>query len=223
MPGLLTVETTGNTNTVGELLDNSNMLLTVDKDSGTNNNFEIISAVNKNGSGENFTVTVQGQSATERGDYTLAVDFVTTIAAETISDLMSKSTDMEYAIEDGTEYFHFQVGDDVNTFLTPDRTPLTRQRIRIPKGHSSGRAGRSRRILIAASATIFGFTRQSRQGIILWCRWTGVWIRELHVDAVVPRRWCCQQCGYFSTYYPYHQGDEPSFDWRSCGCALLLD
>ena len=139
MPGLLTVETTGNTNTVGELLDNSNMLLTEDKDSGTNNNFEIISAVNKNGSGENFTVTVQGQSATERGDYTLAVDFK--IAAETISDLMSKST-MEYAIEDGTEYFHFQVGNDVNTFLTVETNPVDTAKDTNTKGTLFGKSGK---------------------------------------------------------------------------------
>ena len=114
-PGLLTVETTGNTGTVGTLLDKNDALIATADEGGAGNNFEIVSPV----PADDVTVTVQGQSATERGDYTLEVDFK--IAAETLSDLMSSSdegpnADKSYNIEDGTEYFYFTSG--TNTFLT---------------------------------------------------------------------------------------------------------
>ena len=67
-PGLLTVETTGSTDTSGML---SADVTAEDDSSGSGNNFKIVAPVDDG----TYTVTVDGQTATTTGAYTLDMDF----------------------------------------------------------------------------------------------------------------------------------------------------
>ena len=67
-PGLLTVETTGSTDTAGML---SAAVTAMDDNSGSGNNFRIVAPV---GTGS-YTVSVDGQTPSTQGAYTLDMDF----------------------------------------------------------------------------------------------------------------------------------------------------
>ena len=72
-PGLLTVKTTGSAvDTVGTLEDSSNAMVAMDEDADGDGNFEIVSPIK---AGATYSVFVDGQTRSERGDYGLKVDF----------------------------------------------------------------------------------------------------------------------------------------------------
>ena len=69
-PGLLTVRTTGSAvDTKGTLNDNTSDIAT---DEGSGGNFEIVSPMDDDA---DYTVSVEGQTRGERGDYGLKVEF----------------------------------------------------------------------------------------------------------------------------------------------------
>ena len=67
-PGLLTVETTGSTDTAGML---SGIEAAMDDSSGSGNNFRIVAPV----SATSYTVSVDGQTPSTEGAYTVDMDF----------------------------------------------------------------------------------------------------------------------------------------------------
>ncbi len=69
-PGLLTVETTGSTDTAGML---GAAITAMDDDSGDGNNFRMVVPMTQ--SATSYTLTVDGQTPTTTGDYTLDMDF----------------------------------------------------------------------------------------------------------------------------------------------------
>ena len=74
-PGLLTLETTGSTDTVGMLDDNAGADVTMAESGGNGGNFKIVVPVQENGNNENYTLYVEGQTSQTAGDYTLDIDF----------------------------------------------------------------------------------------------------------------------------------------------------
>lgn len=110
--GLLTVKTTGSTDTKGTFSgDNTDMEVTAEA-GGSGGNFQIIVPVTAGAK----TVSVQGQSATTTGDYTLDVDFE---VAETLTltNLSNSGSDPDSDSDSGgseikrgeADYFFFTV------------------------------------------------------------------------------------------------------------------
>ena len=108
-PGLLTVRTTGSAvDTIGTLNGAA-----MDDNSGSNNNFQIVSPVDTGA----HTVSVKGRPRGARGDYTLALDFkVASIDNDALGTGTTIATEM---LERGrADYFFFTVPDDDYLFLT---------------------------------------------------------------------------------------------------------
>ena len=83
------METTGNTDTVGTLYDNSDDEVAQAESGGSGGNFKIVAPVPANASGENYTLTVEGQTSTTAGDYTLDMDFKVAMSAETATETIT--------------------------------------------------------------------------------------------------------------------------------------
>ena len=106
--GLLTLKTTGNTDTIGELFEATSI---ADAEAGgSGGNFEIIVPVKSDA----HTVFVTGQNPTTRGDYTLEVDF------KVAMDVTYPTSETPGEIEDsdGEDHFFFEVTDENRGFLT---------------------------------------------------------------------------------------------------------
>ncbi len=110
--GLLTVKTTGNTDTQGTFSGSGDTDAT-DEAGGSGGNFQIIAPVTAG----DKTVSVQGQSATTTGDYTLDVDFE---VAETLSltDLAVTDSDGNDIKSGEADYFFFNVGSGERGLMT---------------------------------------------------------------------------------------------------------
>ena len=110
--GLLTVKTTGSTDTKGIFTGSGDMTVTAEA-GGSRGNFQIIAPVTVG----DKTVSVQGQSPTTTGDYTLAVDFE---VAETLSLTTLGVTDSDgNDIKSGeADYFFFNVSSGELGFMT---------------------------------------------------------------------------------------------------------
>jgi len=78
-PGLLTVETTGSTDTAGMLTGTESAM---DDSSGSRNNFKMVVPVL---GGTDYIITVDGQDPTTTGDYTLDLDFKVAMGTATVS------------------------------------------------------------------------------------------------------------------------------------------
>ena len=73
-PGLLTVATRGRRDTKGVLYEEgTEQKIAEDEDSGSGGNFQIVTPIM--GAPTDYVVYVDGQTGTERGDYTVVVDF----------------------------------------------------------------------------------------------------------------------------------------------------
>ncbi len=114
-PGLLTVHTTGSrVRTKGTLNDGTTDIA---MDEGSGGNFKIISPMDND---VNYTVSVEGQTRSERGDYGLKIEFgVATelvsggnYADTTLGDAIDGSEDERVTLEPGrADYFFFAVTD----------------------------------------------------------------------------------------------------------------
>ena len=109
-PGLLTVETTGSTDTAGML---SGDPAPMDDSSGSGDNFKIVAPV----TATTYTVTVDGQTATTTGAYTLDMDFQ--VAMQNGLAAISGEVDVPTAPTWGTA---LAIADDVPVTTPP--TPL---------------------------------------------------------------------------------------------------
>jgi multidrug efflux pump subunit AcrA (membrane-fusion protein) len=134
-PGLLTVETTGSTDTAGML---SGQVTADDDSSGSGNNFKIVAPVTEAADGSvAYTVTVDGQTATTTGAYTLDMDFkvamqtgVTAPAGVIVPNEEDWGTDdaLAIAVDDDEplqiqgradeDYFLFTIDHESSGFLT---------------------------------------------------------------------------------------------------------
>ena len=137
-PGLLTVETTGSTDTDGML---SGTPAVMDDDSGSGNNFKMVVPV----TATDYTLTVDGKTASTTGDYTLDMDFKvamqtgasgtnitvpaapgwpnTTVAADdTTVQIQRIAADGNRADED---YFLLTIDDDYSGVLTVQTVDAT--------------------------------------------------------------------------------------------------
>ena len=129
-PGLLTVETTGSTDTSGML---SGIEAAMDDSSGSGNNFKIVAPVTTTA----YTVTVDGQTATTTGAYTLDMDFkvamqagvtaptgVMVPAATDWTDTGIDADDTTLQIQGSADedYFLLTIDDDSSGFLTIEAT-----------------------------------------------------------------------------------------------------
>ena len=128
-PGLLTVETTGSTDTKG-MLSTAAAETAKDDSSGSEDNFKIVAPV----TATDYTVTVNGQTATTTGAYTLDMDFqvamqtglpaisteVTVPTAPTWTGTVLAADDTELQIKPSTDedYFLLTIDDDNSGFLT---------------------------------------------------------------------------------------------------------
>ncbi len=138
-PGLLTVETTGSTDTSGML---SGTVTAEDDSSGSGNNFKIVAPVDDG----SYTVTVDGQTATTTGSYTLDMDFkvamqptagvtlptagVTVPVAEDwgTGDAVAIAADddtLQIQGRDDEDYFLLSIAADSSGFLTIEATDDT--------------------------------------------------------------------------------------------------
>ena len=77
-PGLLTVETTGSTDTVGTLDNSADVELAHAESGGSGGNFKMVVPVPADTS---YTLTITGQTSTTAGDYTLDMDFKVAMSA----------------------------------------------------------------------------------------------------------------------------------------------
>ena len=137
-PGLLTVETTGSTDTSGML---SGGVTAEDDSSGSGNNFRIVAPVEGAADGsETYTVTVEGQTATTTGPYTLDMDFKVAMQTDlpAISDAVTVppaptwGTALAITADDGTplriqgstdeDYFLLTIDEGSSGFLTIEAT-----------------------------------------------------------------------------------------------------
>ena len=78
-PGLLTVETTGSTDTSGRLSGTENA---IDDSSGRGNNFKMVVPVL---GGSDYMITVDGEEPTTTGDYTIDMEFKVAMGTATVS------------------------------------------------------------------------------------------------------------------------------------------
>ena len=118
-PGLLTVRTTGSAvDTVGSLYQQgSSTKIQEDKNSGTGNNFQIISPV---AAGTTYEIHVEGQTRDERGDYDLKVEFRVAVNLVTSSPPNYADTDRSDVVLEPrrADYFFFTVPASTYRFLT---------------------------------------------------------------------------------------------------------
>ena len=141
-PGLLTVETTGSTDTSGML---SAAVTAEDDSSGSGNNFKIVAPVPGAADGSvTYTVTVDGQTATTTGAYTLDMDFkvamqtgldltnvtgATTPSAPTwaggSTGIAADDTDVQIQPSTDEDYFLLTIDTDSSGFLTIEATDDT--------------------------------------------------------------------------------------------------
>ena len=133
-PGLLTVETTGSTDTAGML---SGIEAAMDDSSGSGNNFRIVVPV----SATSYTVSVDGQTPSTEGAYTLDMDFKVARQGVTGTGVMvpnapdwgnatsgtpfpddDTTLQIKRIAEDGSradaDYFLFTIDNDNSGFLT---------------------------------------------------------------------------------------------------------
>lgn len=116
--GLLTVKTTGNTDTQGTFSGSGTDMEATAEDGGSGGNFQIIAPVT---AGEK-TVSVQGQSPITEGDYTLDVDFNVAMPLTLSSLAITYGGDPEgepTEIENGeADYFFFAVANTESGLMT---------------------------------------------------------------------------------------------------------
>ena len=74
-PGLLTLETTGSTDTKGMLDDNAGAEVAYAESGGSGGNFKMFVPVEVNASGQTYGVVVEGQTLDTFGEYTVGMDF----------------------------------------------------------------------------------------------------------------------------------------------------
>ncbi len=93
-PGLLTLETTGNTDTIGTLDDSDGAEVAQAESGGSGDNFKIVVPVPANTAPtEGYKATVQGQTSTTTGSYTLGMDFQVAMTA-TITGITDTQVDV---------------------------------------------------------------------------------------------------------------------------------
>lgn len=141
-PGLLTVETTGSTDTAGML---GTDVTAMDDDSGSGSNFKMVVPVTAEATA--YTLSVDGQTASTTGDYTLNMAFkvamqtgapgtvtgVTVPGAPTWTNTAVAADDTTVQIQriaaDGNradeDYFLLTIDDDASGFLTVQTTDAT--------------------------------------------------------------------------------------------------
>ena len=129
-PGLLTVETTGSTDTSGML---SAAVTAEDDSSGSGDNFKIVAPVTTTA----YTVTVDGQTATTTGAYTLDMDFKVAMqtgvtvptgvmmpaaTAWTSTGIAADDTTLQIQGSADEDYFLLTIDADSSGFLTIEAT-----------------------------------------------------------------------------------------------------
>lgn len=113
--GLLTVATRGRRNTKGVLYEEgTEQKIAEDEDSGSGGNFQIVTPIM--GALTDYVVYVEGQTGTERGDYTVVVDFKN---AAPVSPANNGDGAIDFAdLEERGDADHFFITPDRNAFMT---------------------------------------------------------------------------------------------------------
>ena len=158
--GLLTVATRGRLNTKGVLYrgesTNPTEKIAEDEDSGSGGNFQIVTPVM--GDPTNYVVYVEGQTGTERGDYTVVVDFknASLVTPADNGDGAMDSADLEERGD--ADYFFITPGS--NAFMTVEthKEPNTASRETNTKGTLFGPNGQLAADSDAGDGTNFQIT-----------------------------------------------------------------
>ena len=125
-PGLLTVETTGSTDTIGMLDDNDGDEVAQAESGGSGDNFKIVAPVPANAATQSYTLTIEGQTPTTAGDYALDMDFKVAMSAETAAETITGLTGVTVAA--GPTWAGTGVTADDTAYDSTNDTPLQIQR-----------------------------------------------------------------------------------------------